>query len=145
MDMSTLRADACLARFDARGRDCLPGYLGIEMTSIAQGTGASRMVVKTLHFAPNSYLHAASVIALADSTCGFCTEAHLPEGAVSFTTVELKSNHVSTVRSGVATCVATAVHLGKSTQVWDATVKDEASGRTLALYRCTQMILWPKS
>lgn len=143
--MSKLHADIDLARFAERGRDCLPGYLGIEMTSIAQGTGSSRMAVKALHFAPNSYLHAASIIALADSTCGFCTEAHLPESATSFTTVELKSNHLSTIRSGVAICVANSVHLGKRTQVWDAVVKDEASGKILALYRCTQMILWPST
>lgn len=117
MSKSTLRANADLARFEARGRDCLSGYMGIEMTSLAQGTGSSRMAVKALHFAPNTYLHAAGIIALADSTCGFCTEAHLPKGATSFTTVEFKSNHLSTVRSDVVTCVATAVHLGKSTQV----------------------------
>ena len=143
--MSLLRAGTDLAEINARCRDFLPGVLGIEMTSIEQGTGSSRMAVQTMHFAPNTYLHAASVIAIADSTCGFCTMAHLPEGALSFTTIELKSNHLSTVRSGVVACVATAVHLGKSTQVWDAVVTDEASGKTIALYRCTQMILWPKA
>ena len=49
-----------------------------------------------------------------------------------------------TVTEGAVACVATAQHLGRSTQVWDAVVSDEASGRTLALFRCTQMILWPK-
>ena len=142
--MSTLRTDVTIALFRERGRDCLPGYMGVEMLSISQGTGSSRIAIKPMHIAPNTYLHAASIIALADSTCGFCTEAHLPPGAASFTTVELKSNHLSTIRSGTVTCVATAVHLGRSTQVWDAIVADEATGNRLALYRCTQMILWPK-
>ena len=35
--------------------------------------------------------------------------------------------------------------IGKSTQVWDAVMTDEATGRTIALFRCTQMILWPKA
>ena len=84
-------------------------------------------------------------MALADTTCGYATIAHLPEGAQSFTTIELKSNHLGTIREGSCTCVATAQHLGRTTQVWDAVVSDEASGRKLALFRCTQMILWPKN
>ena len=97
------------------------------------------------HFAPNNFLHAASIVALADTTCGYATMAHLPEGAASFTTIELKSNHLGTVREGTILCVASAQHLGRTTQVWDAVVTDAANGRSLALFRCTQMILWPKT
>ena len=102
------------------------------------------MPVKKLHVAPNEFLHAASIVALADTSCGYGTIAHLPAGAQSFTTIELKSNHLATVREGSISCIATAQHLGKTTQVWDAVVSDEASGKKLALFRCTQMILWPK-
>jgi uncharacterized protein (TIGR00369 family) len=70
--------------------------------------------------------------------------ANLPEGASSFTTIELKSNHLGTAREGVVECVATAAHLGRTTQVWDAVVTDKANGKTIALFRCTQMILYPK-
>lgn len=142
--MSQLRPEINLELLNQRGQEYLPGYLGIHMTSIAQGTATSRMPVKALHFAPNSFIHAASIVALADTTCGYATIAHLPAGAESFTTVELKSNHLGTVKEGVIACVATAQHMGKSTHVWDAVVTDEASGRKLALFRCTQMILWPK-
>lgn len=126
------------------GSEYLPGYLGIEMVELTPNSATSRMPVRKLHVAPNEFLHAASVVALADTTCGYATLAHLPEGARSFTTIELKSNHLGTVREGTITCVATAQHLGRTTQVWDAVVSDEASGRKLALFRCTQMILWPK-
>ncbi|MBC9073514.1 PaaI family thioesterase [Thauera sp. CAU 1555] len=143
--MSKLRSDIDLAVLNERGSEYLPGYLGIEIVGMEQGRLSSRMPVKRLHIAPNEFLHAASIVALADTTCGYGTIAHLPEGAQSFTTIELKSNHLATVREGSIACVATAQHLGRTTQVWDATVSDEASGRTLALFRCTQMILWPKS
>jgi uncharacterized protein (TIGR00369 family) len=83
------------------------------------------------------------VIALADSACGYGTIANLPEQATGFTTIELKSNFLGTCRDGALKCTATRVHNGRSTQVWDAIVRDEANDRTIALFRCTQMILYP--
>jgi len=142
--MSALRADINVEILNQRGGEYLPGYLGVEMLELSERTLTSRMPVKKLHVAPNEFLHAASIVALADTTCGYATIAHLPEGALSFTTIELKSNHLGTVREGSIACVATAQHLGRSTQVWDAVVSDEVNGRTIALFRCTQMILWPK-
>lgn len=142
--MSILRPDVSIDVLNERGSEYLPGYLGIEIIELAPNTLTSRMPVKKLHVAPNDFLHAASIVALADTACGYATLAHLPEGAQSFTTIELKSNHLGTVRDGSIACVATAQHLGRTTQVWDAVVTDEASGRKLALFRCTQMILWPK-
>ena len=142
--MSILRPDVSIEVLNERGSEYLPGYLGIEIIELAPNTLTSRMPVKKLHVAPNDFLHAASIVALADTACGYATLAHLPEGAQSFTTIELKSNHLGTVRDGSIACVATAQHLGRTTQVWDAGVTDEASGRKLALFRCTQMILWPK-
>ncbi len=142
--MSLLRPGISIEVLNERGSEYLPGYLGIEIIELAPNTLTSRMPVKKLHVAPNDFLHAASIVALADTACGYATLAHLPEGAQSFTTIELKSNHLGTVRDGSIACVATAQHLGRTTQVWDAVVTDEADGRQLALFRCTQMILWPK-
>lgn len=143
-EMSGLRSDVSLETLNERGKEYLPGYLGIQITDLQPQRLRSRMPIRRLHIAPNEFLHAASVVALADTTCGYATIAHLPEGAQSFTTIELKSNHLGTVTEGVVACVATAQHLGRATQVWDAEVTDEASGRKLALFRCTQMILWPR-
>ena len=92
--------------------------------------------------APNGYLHAGSVVTLADSCCGYGCVASLPAGAAGFTTVELKSNHLGTARDGTLDCVATPVHRGKTTQVWDAVVSHRESGKTIALFRCTQMVLY---
>jgi uncharacterized protein (TIGR00369 family) len=102
----------------------------------------SRLTVRRELMAPNGFLHAASVIALADTSCGYGCVARLPEGASGFTTVELKSNFFGTAREGVIDCRASAVHLGRSTHVWDALVS--AGSARIAAFRCTQMILWPK-
>jgi 1,4-dihydroxy-2-naphthoyl-CoA hydrolase len=56
----------------------------------------------------------------------------------------MKSNFFGTQTEGVLLCEATAVHTGRNTQVWDAEVTGGGSGKRLALFRCTQMILWPK-
>jgi len=142
--MSKLRPEITIEVLNQRGSEYLPGFLGVQMTELSQDSLCSRMPVRKLHFAPNDFLHAASIVALADTTCGYATVAHLPQGALSFTTIELKSNHLGTIKEGSIACVASAQHLGRNTQVWDAVVTDEATGRKIALFRCTQMILWPK-
>lgn len=142
--MSKLRSDVSIEQLNQLGGDCLPGMFGLEMTELEEGALKSRMAIMPSHLALNGYLHAATIVALADTTCGNASMAHLPEGAISFTTIELKSNHLGTVRQGAICCEATAQHLGSSTQIWDAVVTDEASGQRVALFRCTQMVLWPK-
>ena len=131
--------------FNEFGAKFLPGHLGIRITEVSPGKLAAEMKVEPHLLAPNGYLHAGSVVTLADTCAGYGCVSNLPEGAQNFTTIELKSNHLGTAREGTLACVATAVHLGRTTQVWDATVTDQASGKTIALFRCTQMILYPKA
>ena len=132
------------AIFNERGIGTLPAYLGIEILEVAEGRIAARLPIQPHLLAPNGYLHAGSVVTLADTAAGYACIAHLPEGAQNFTTIELKSNHLGTAREGAIAAVATPAHLGRTTQVWDVTVTDEANGKTIALFRCTQMILYPK-
>ncbi|HUG34302.1 MAG TPA: PaaI family thioesterase [Anaerolineales bacterium] len=134
-----------LEQLNARGEGRLPGLIGIEVLSIEPGRLTSRLSLRPELLAPNGYLHAATIIALADTSCGYGTVADLPDGAQNFTTIELKSNFMGTAREGGIACVATRVHNGRTTQVWDAEVKDEASGKTIALFRCTQLIIYPQA
>ena len=131
-------------QLNARGQGYLPGLIGIEFTSVEPGRLTSRLTLRPELLAPNGYLHAATIIALADTTCGYGTITDLPDGAENFTTIELKSNFLRTARDGSIACVATRVHSGRTTQVWDAQVTDEASDKTIALFRCTQLILYPR-
>ena len=128
--------------FESFGNGYLPGLVGVEIVTVSREVVESRMAVRREVMAPNGFLHAASVIALADTSCGYGCIATLPEGAKGFTTIELKSNFLGTAREGYIACCATPVHLGRTTQVWDAVVTNEASGAKIALFRCTQMVLW---
>ncbi len=127
------------------GADSFPGLLGIVITNAARGEVRSELVVGKKHMAPNGFLHAGTVVTLADTSSGYGCISSLPEGASGFTTIELKSNHLGTARDGTIECVARAVHMGKTTQVWDAVVTSRETGKTIALFRCTQMILYPKA
>jgi uncharacterized protein (TIGR00369 family) len=130
--------------FNTFGKGTLPDHLGIVITSVKEGEIVAEFAVSKNHLAPNGFLHAGSVVTLADTACGYACFSHLPEGAQNFTTIELKSNHLGTAREGTVVATAKAVHLGRTTQVWDATVTDKATGKTIALFRCTQMVLYPK-
>jgi len=73
----------------------------------------AELEVKPHHIAPNGYLHAGTVVALANTACGYG-------------------------------CVATAAHLGRTTQLCDATVTHRDTGKTISLFRCTQLVIYPK-
>jgi uncharacterized protein (TIGR00369 family) len=140
----TLRPGITIDNMNQRGAGRPPGLVGFRVMALEQGLLVAEMDIRGELLAPNGFLHAASVVALADTACGYGCIAHLPKGAENFTTVELKTNFLGTAREGTITCIAKPAHLGKTTQVWDATVSRHADGATIALFRCTQMVLWPR-
>ena len=128
-----------------RQQGMLPGELGLEWEEVSEGRAMGRFVVAQRHLAPNGYLHAASIIALVDSACGYGCMASLPTSASNFTTIELKANFLGTAKPGqIINCDARLIHGAKSTQVWDAEATDAATGKKLALFRCTQMIIYQR-
>lgn len=130
--------------FNQFGARHLPGHLGIVIVQADAAEIRAELAVRPELMAPNGFLHAGSVVTLADTAAGYGCVQNLPVGASGFTTIELKSNHLGTVREGVIDCVARPVHLGRNTQVWDASVTAREGGKLLALFRCTQMVLYPK-
>ena len=116
-------------------------FVGMRVLDARPGFVRAALDIEAHHLAANGFLHAAAVVTVADTACGFGVRTILPEGAAGFTTIELKSNFLGTARSGEIVCEATVVHSGRTTQVWDAVVR--AGERTIALFRCTQMVLYP--
>ena len=122
----------------------LPGHLGIVITHAGESELRAELVINETHMAPNGYLHAGAIVTLADTCAGYGCRLNLPPGATGFTTIELKSNHLGTAKVGTIVGSAKPVHLGKTTQVWDTIVTHRDSGKTIALFRCTQMVLYAK-
>lgn len=139
-----IAAPKTLDEWNARGRENLPGLLGLEFLAVGPEEVRARFAVAPSLMAWNGFLHAGAVVSLADSCCGYGTVAGLPEEADGFTTVDLTSNFLGTAREGGVACTATPLHRGRTTQVWDAAVTAEATGRRIAQFRCTQLILWPR-
>jgi uncharacterized protein (TIGR00369 family) len=129
-----------LAQLQEIGSSGFPGLLGIDFYEAGDGFVRARLELQEKHHAPNGYLHAGTVVGLADSAAGYGTILSLPEGATGFTTIELKTNFLRSAWEGTIDCEAHRLHAGRTTHVWDATVTDP-DGRTMALFRATQLIL----
>lgn len=133
------------AAFNAAGADLLPGLLGLKVRRVERGLAELEVEIRKALLAPNGYLHAGTVVTLADTACGYGCINSLPEGAKGFTTIELKANFLGTALEGHLDCRAAAAHLGRTTQLWDAEVVHREMKKTIALFRCTQLVLWPKA
>ena len=136
-----LRPDITIERLHAKQAETLPGRFGLRVTRLAEGQLDAELDVLPWMLAPNGFLHAASVLLLADTSAGYACMAHLPQAAKNFTTIELKSNFFATTRDGTIRAECRVEHLGRSTHVWTASVFGPA-GKRIALFGCTQMILW---
>ena len=131
-----------VAYFNQIGKDGFPGLVGLEVIDVDENKLSFKLDIKPTHNAPNGVVHAAVIVAIADSACGYGSIASLPEGAQGHTTVELKCNFVGAVKDKTILCDAVALHKGRTTQIWDAHVYSKATGKSIAHFRCTQMILW---
>lgn len=133
--------------FNAFGKNYLPDKVGIVICSVTRDPARVEAIMPVHKglMAPNDCLHGGAYSVLADTVAGYGALATLPEGATGFLTLEMKSNHLGATRDGVVRCIAVPRHLGRTTQVWDAEMMHEGSGRIVALFRCTQMVLYDQA
>jgi uncharacterized protein (TIGR00369 family) len=140
--LRTPRPEITAAVLNARARGQFAGLVGIEVVDLGDAGLRSRLVLRPDLLAANGYVHAATLVALADTTCGFGALAFLPDGARSYATLELHSSFVGAARDGAVLCAATPTELGRQTQSWEAVCVTEGDGRRLAVFRCTQLVLY---
>lgn len=128
--------------FNQLSQGHFPGELGIYIDEVSEGKLLASMNVEKRLFAPNGFLHAGSIVTLADTLAGYAVVSHLPEKATSFTTLELKSNFLGAAREGTLIAEAIPEHLGRTTQVWSVAVKSKETGKKIAVFSCTQLVLY---
>ncbi|HZC16253.1 MAG TPA: PaaI family thioesterase [Caulobacteraceae bacterium] len=123
----------------------LPEHLGLQITEVESGLVVGRFEVRPDLVAHIGFLLAGAVLSVCDILCAYGVSTAWPEGASGFTTAEVKCNFMGTLTEGAGVCTAKLLHGGRTTQVWDAEFRDEATGRLLAAFRCTQIILYPRA
>jgi len=132
-------------RLNGANEGKLPGHLGLRIIEVEDGRVVGRFAVRPDLVAHTGYLLAGSLLSVADILCAYGVSTVWNEGSNGFTTVEVKCNFMGTLLEGEVECAAELLHGGRSTQIWDATLTNAATGKRLAVFRCTQMILYPRS
>ena len=146
-DLRSLPRECWAGALTDHYRTGLPGLLDLEILHIEPGRAEGRLALRDeLMLSAGDLLHAGTIVAVADSFAGWGCLASLPDGMVGFATGELKVNLVATTGVPDAlTAVASLVHGGRTTQVWDVTIARESDARVLAHYRCTQHLMPARS
>ena len=145
MNKTKIEAPKSIKEWNSRAADYLPGLLAFEILKVEPDEVIGQFEIEKSHTAWHGFLHGGSIVTLADTCCGYGALRNLNEGASGFTTLDLTSSFLGTALEGRVICSAKPLHLGRSTQLWDATVKADETGKVLAHFRCTQMILWPRA
>jgi uncharacterized protein (TIGR00369 family) len=121
-------------------RDTVVAVLGIEFMEVGDDYLCARMPVDARTKQPHGILHGGASVVLAE-TLGSCAAQYCVDGA-AFRCVglDVNANHLRSVESGWVTARAEPVHLGRSTQVWQIDIRDEA-GRAVCVSRLTMAVL----
>jgi 1,4-dihydroxy-2-naphthoyl-CoA hydrolase len=143
--MATIVNRGTVEGFNRANEGKLPAHLGLTVTEVGDGRVVGRFEVRQDLVAHTGFLLAGSLLSVADILCAYGVSTAWPEEATGFTTAEVKCNFVSTLREGAVVCTAQLLHGGRTTQVWDATLTDEATGKLMAAFRCTQVLLYPRA
>jgi len=117
----------------------LVAHLGIELVEVTADRVVARLTVSEKLLTTTGVVHGGTLMAFADTIGAAGTVANLADGQRT-ATLESKTNFIAGCRSGVIQAVATPIHKGKRTQVWETRITDEG-GKLLSVTTQTQMIL----
>ncbi len=143
--MAATSNNTSVEKLNAANVGKLPEHIGLSVTEVEPGKVVGRFDVRTDLVAHTGFLLAGSVLSIADILCAYGVSTVWPEGASGFTTAEVKCNFMGTLREGTVQVTASLLHGGRTTQVWDARIEDASSGKLMAAFRCTQIILYPRA
>jgi 1,4-dihydroxy-2-naphthoyl-CoA hydrolase len=139
MAQAPFRQRPDLARLNAAGADTtLMGALGIELTEIGDDYLRGRMPVDARTRQPNGLLHGGASVALAETLGSFAAGLCVDNARV--VGIEINANHVRGVTEGWVIGTARPLHVGRSTQVWEIRIEDEA-GRLVCASRLTLAVV----
>ena len=137
--MSLFKRQASVADLNALSEGTAMRSLGIEFTEVGPDYLRATMPVDARTHQPYGQLHGGASVRLAEtlgsSAGGMCVEPG--QGVVG---IEINANHLAGVREGKVTGTARALHLGRSTQVWEIRIEDD-HGRLACVSRLTLAVI----
>lgn len=117
-----------------------PGLMGVEIKEAAQDRIVASLLVRPDLCTAGGVAHGGALMAFADTVGAVGTVMNLPPGART-TTIESKTNFMGAAPVNTrVTAESVPLHRGRTTQVWQTTIKSEA-GKLCAVVTQTQMVL----
>ncbi|THF88687.1 hotdog fold thioesterase [Deinococcus sp. KSM4-11] len=120
--------------------DTLIDHLGIQMLEVSGTRVVATMPVEARTHQPMGLLHGGASVALAETVASLGAHLSVADQGLTAVGLEINANHLRGVRSGLVTATATAIHQGRSTQVWQIDIVD-GQGRAVCTSRCTLAII----
>ena len=114
--------------------------LGIEFTEIGSDYLIAKMPVDERTFQPMGLLHGGANVALAETLGSIGTFASINGKTHYGVCIEINANHIGSIMEGYVFGKATAVHLGKTTHIWNIEIRDEKD-KLISTSRMTMMII----
>lgn len=124
-------------------KDTAVSYLGIEFLEIGDDYLTARVPVNRSTCQPYGLLHGGVAVVLAE-TLGSCGAVCACEPGHKAVGLDINANHLKGTTSGWVTGTARAVHIGRTTQVWQIDLRNDA-GELTCVSRITMAILQPKA
>lgn len=121
-------------------KNTLIDALGMEFVKVEKGKVVATMPVDERTRQPFGYLHGGASVALAETVASVGAAAIIDHEKEICFGLEINANHIRSKREGLVTAFAEAVHVGKSTHVWEIKIKDE-EGKLICTSRCTMAVV----
>lgn len=130
-----------ITQINAWSKNTLGEHLGIEITEVGEQTISGRMPVDRRTHQPMGLLHGGASVALAETlgSIGAALQVDLREKAC--VGLEINANHIKGVKSGYVVGKATALHVGRTTQVWEIRITHEETGALVCISRITMAVI----
>ncbi|MBO0360146.1 hotdog fold thioesterase [Hymenobacter sp. BT186] len=130
-----------VAQLNAWSKNTLGEHLGIEITEVGEQTISGRMPVDHRTHQPMGLLHGGASVALAETlgSIGAALQVDLRKKAC--VGLEINANHIKGVKSGYVVGKATALHVGRTTQVWEIRITHEETGALVCISRITMAVI----
>ncbi len=124
-----------------RSRDTLVDHLGIELLEAGDDYLSARMPVDRRTWQPARVLHGGASVVLAETLASWAATFCIDRSKSHCVGLEINANHVRPVAEGSVTGTARPLHLGRTTQIWDVRITDDANGKLVCVSRVTMAVL----